>query len=89
LPRLHCNEPAAGIHTIPANCALPLSVDYGFERGLDRFGWDEENNSCHYVRFVSPPLVVEIATRLRGLSFEQVATKLDEPSRGAASSSDN
>ena len=63
--------------------SLALSGDYGFEGGLDRFGWDEEDVSDHYVGFVSPPLVVEIATRLSGLSFVQLATKLEQPSRGA------
>jgi hypothetical protein len=33
--------------------------------------------------FVSPPLVAEIAARLDGLTFEQLAAKLTEPSRGA------
>jgi hypothetical protein len=63
--------------------SLALSGDYGFEGGLDRFGWDEENDSDHYVGFVSPPLVAQIASRLNELSFEQLATKLSEPSRGA------
>jgi hypothetical protein len=63
--------------------SLALTGDYGFEGGLDRFGWDEANKSDHYVGFVSPPLVVQIATRLRDLSFEQLAKKLEEPSRGA------
>jgi Domain of unknown function (DUF1877) len=72
----------------PALCSfgLPLSLalsgDYGYEGGLDRFGWDEDDKSDHYLGFVSPPLVEEIAARLSGLTFEQLADKLTQPSRG-------
>jgi hypothetical protein len=62
--------------------SLALSGDYGYEGGLDSFGWDEENESDHYLGFVSPLLVAEIAARLRGLAFEQVSATLTERSRG-------
>ncbi len=63
--------------------SLALSGDYGFDGGLDGFGWGEKCESDHYVGFVSPPLVAEIASRLRGLPFEQLAATLTRPSRGA------
>jgi hypothetical protein len=61
---------------------LTLSGDYGYYGGLDHFGWDEANESDHYLGFVSPPVVLEVAAYLRTLSFEQLRAKLTEPSRG-------
>jgi len=63
--------------------SLALSGDFGYEGGLDEFGWDEANESDHYLGFVSPPLVAKIAAQLGQLSFGQVKEKLTEDSRGA------
>lgn len=63
--------------------SLALTGDYGLEGGLDNFGGDEANLRDHYVGFVSPPLVAEIAARLRGITFEELTTRLTEPSGGA------
>jgi hypothetical protein len=73
----------SALRTFGPPLSLALTGDYGFEGGLDRFGWDETNTRDHYVGFVSPLLVVQIADRMRGVTFEQLATKLTEPSRGA------
>ena len=62
--------------------SLTLSGDYGFDGGLDSFGWDESNGSSPYLAFVSPPLIAEIAVRLRSLTFERLAEQFTEPSRG-------
>src|SRR5580765_5372322 len=37
--------------------SLALNGDYGYDGGLDRFGWDEDNERDHYLGFVSPSLV--------------------------------
>ena len=63
--------------------SLALSGDYGYDGGLDGFGWDEANQSDHYLGFVSPRLVAEIAAQLLELTFDQVAARLGAPSRGA------
>jgi Domain of unknown function (DUF1877) len=70
------------LRSFGAPLSLALSGDYGFAGGLDRFGWDAENDCDHYLGFVSPPLVADIAAHLRELPFEQLAKKLTEPSRG-------
>ena len=44
--------------------SLTLNGDYTYEGGLDAFGRDELNDSDHYLAFVSPPLVKEIAANL-------------------------
>jgi hypothetical protein len=56
--------------------SLALSGDYGYEGGLDLFGWDEASERDHYLGFVSPSLVAQIAERLHGMTFEQLAAKL-------------
>lgn len=70
------------LRTFGPPLSLALSGDYGYDGGLDGFGWDEANQSDHYLGFVSPPLVVEIAAQLSRLTFEQVAAKRSGPSRG-------
>jgi hypothetical protein len=63
--------------------SLSLSGDYGLDGGLNRFGWDDANQSDHYVGFVSPPLVAGIAAQLRALTFQQFAATMTAPSREA------
>jgi Domain of unknown function (DUF1877) len=70
------------LRTFGPPLSLALSGDYGREGGLDGFGWDDSNESDHYLAFVSPPLVGEIAVRLRSLTFDRLAEKFTEPSRG-------
>lgn len=62
--------------------SLALNGDYGYDGGLDEFGWSVMRVRDHYLGFVSPPLVARIAARLRTLSFEQLAEQLGDPSRG-------
>jgi hypothetical protein len=61
--------------------SLALSGDYGYDGGLQHFGWGS-SESDHYLGFVSPSLVKRIAARLNELPFEQLAAKFVEPSRG-------
>jgi hypothetical protein len=71
-------HPALATFGVPLS--LALSGDYGHEGGLQHFGCGS-SESDHYLGFVSPPLVRDIAVRLGGLAFEQLATNLSEPGR--------
>jgi hypothetical protein len=62
---------------------LTLSGDYGLVGGLYGFGWEKDNDNDHYVAFVSPQLVQEIAAALGGLSFDNLEKKLPKETRGA------
>ncbi len=62
--------------------SLALSGDYGYEGGLEHFGWDESSESDHYIGLVSPSLVAAIAEQLNGLTFGQVVASMNLPSRG-------
>jgi Domain of unknown function (DUF1877) len=73
-------HPALKAFGAPLN--LALSGDFGYEGGLDAFGWNASNNADHYLAFVSPPLVKNIAVRLSALSYDELSDYLSGPSRG-------
>lgn len=73
-------HPALATFGCPLSHAL--SGEYGYEGGLDAFQRGESNPPDHYLAFVSPQLVKEIATRLRGMRYEQVEERIDGPSPG-------
>jgi uncharacterized protein DUF1877 len=64
----------------PLNRAL--DGDYGYPGGLDDFGWNEARTSDHYLAFVSPQLVKDIAITFAKLPPEQVAGRLSQAIRG-------
>lgn len=70
------------LRTFGPPLSLALTGDYGFDGGLDQFGWDSKSESDHYIAFVSPSLTQEISLLLSTLPFAELAAKFDEPSRG-------
>ena len=69
------------LRTLGPPLSLALSGDYGYDGGLDQFGWDENNDSDHYLAFVSPGLTRRIAELLIGLSYDELAERLENPAR--------
>jgi hypothetical protein len=70
------------LRTFGPPLSLSLTGDYGFDGGLDQFGWDSNDERDHYLAFVSPSLTQTISTFLSKLSFEELAANINEPSRG-------
>jgi hypothetical protein len=62
--------------------SLALSGDYGYDGGLDRFGWNENDDSDHYLAFVSPSLTKSIAELLDSLSYDELTARIEDPCRG-------
>jgi hypothetical protein len=85
----HCFLDRSWDELHPALCAFgaplnrALSGDYGHDGGLDRFAWVDAGESDHYIGLVSPPLVAAISQRLNGLTFQQVAERISDASRGS------
>lgn len=62
---------------------LALSGDYGYDGGLDRFGWDASCDNDHYIGLLSSVQVAAVAAHLAKLTFQQVADALSEAGRGS------